>query len=211
MALGVKIEDGTGSARQAEVTVDHALKVAMFETPAADVPIEVLTQFKQFRQYIKNSTGSSNCAVNASLGVPQYFYIGAEPGKTLWVSGIRIVFNGIELDITSLEARKFGSAANAPGLTNGLLLYADQGGVRSDIFLEPLRNIGNFLGYTSDFVNLLNSISSGVDLLVFGIQFSKPICLPQGSVDQFTLEVRDNISAVQLLNIICEGWQEIVV
>lgn len=211
MSLGVKIQDGKGSARQAEVTADHALRVAMFETPAADIPISVLTQFKQFRQYLKNSADSANCNVNASLSVPAYFYISAEPGKTLWVSGIRIVFNGTLLDITNMEARKFGSAAAAPGLPNGILLYAAQGGIQTNFFLEPVKNIANFLSYTSDFINLINSVSTGVDLLVFGIQFSKPICLPQGSVDRFTLQVQDDLSSIDLLNIICEGWQEITV
>jgi len=211
VSLGVKIQDGGGSGRQAEVTDLKALKVSVVDIPSSGVPNVVLTQYKQWRAYLVDSGASSSLVVNASSGAPQYFRVSAQDGKTIWLTGIRLVMHDAQMNMGSAEIRRFGSVAAAPGLTNGLLLYSMQGGVRSDFFLSAIKNLADFLIYTSDFVNVGDAIGQGTDLTVFAIYFSKPICLPQGSVDTFTMEIRDNLTSMTLFQGICEGWQEIIV
>jgi len=39
-----------------------------------------------------------------------------------------------------------------------------QGGVRSDIFVDPVQNIASFLDYTDDYINEPGGLGAGVDL-----------------------------------------------
>jgi hypothetical protein len=212
MSIDVLIRDGTGTRVTANVNRDNALKVYMTEPSLrdeAETGYEELTRKKQYRDWLRTSAGSYEMNINGSV-TPVLFEETAEASKVKWITSWRIVMNDTYMELETNDFRRFGTAATAPGLTNGLEFYFVQGGRQIDVFLEPVKKIGDFMDYADSFINLVNAVSSQEDYLSFDFIFDQPVCLPAGSNDKIVMKVADNLTAVDLMRVIVRGWQEFI-
>lgn len=218
MSVDAKIIGGP-TERAAVVGSDGALRVASLRPPAADRTRLNVEQVKQLVAFLKNSSGSQDMTVDGSTTTQDY-YIEAERDRIKWIHEVRLVFHDSQMRIDNNEQRRFGSAAAAPGLTNGLRLRAEQGGVVTDYFTDPLKVTGGFYryaggpGFGSDIgtgiVNSVDGISAGTDLLVVRIGFGAPVGLYPGSVDRVVVQVRDDLTSLTLFETQAYGAQELL-
>lgn len=207
MPIDTIIRDGTGTRRTASVTSDGALKVSPVVIATADQSITDLTLKKQYRDWLRTSAGSKEMNVDGSTA-SVLFEETAEAHKVKWITAWRLVMNDTYLELETNDFRRFGSAAVAPGLTNGLRFYFVQGGRNIDVFLDPVKKIGDFMDYQDDYNNLVNAVGSQEDYLSFDFKFDQPVALPAGSNDKIVMEVRDDLTAIDLMRVIVRGWQE---
>lgn len=208
MPLPTFITDGERSNVRAGVTGANALKVSIQEQSAAELPIEILTIRKQFRGFLETPAGSSDLNVDGSV-TPVEFLVGADVSATRWITGIRILLNDISMELDTNDFRRFGTAAIAPGLTNGLEIYVEQSGFRTDLYLDPIKTIGDFMNYADRYVNFINAIGTQEDFLSFDFDFDVPVVLPPGSLDKIAMVVNDDLTPVDLFNVIVRGYQEL--
>lgn len=212
MSLDVLIRDGEGTKKTAGVTDNRALKVSVIDPVYTDISLEdalpSLLARKQFKDFLKNGS-SKELNVNGST-TPVTFKQMSEEGKIKWLIGIRILLNGTYFEINTNDFRRFGTAAIAPGLTNGITLEVSQSGIVTDLFAEPVKYVGQFLDYADSFTNLVNSVSSQSDFLAFDFSFDAPIVLPAGTTDFIGLTVQDDLSSLDLFRAIVRGYQEIL-
>lgn len=209
MALKTYIVDGEGSSRVAGVTPNNELKVTVSPYTSIGRTITELTVQKQYNGFLVDSSGSSAMDVNGSV-TNQEFALTPPTGRVLYINSIRILLNGTSLEINTNDFRRFGMAAVAPGLTNGLLVYVVQGDVQTNLFVDPIKTIGQFLDYATDFTNLVNSVGTQEDFLSFDFRFDVPIVLVPGSNDKIVIMIRDNLTAIDLFKCVARGYQEVV-
>ena len=207
MAVRSNIADGEGSGYKAGVTGDHALKVAVLESRAADLPIAVLTLRKQFRGFLTDA-GSTDLNVDGSV-TPVEFQVSADVSNTRWITAARILLNGVNMEIDTNDFRRFGAAATAPGLTNGLDFFIEQTGVTTDLTLDAIKKIGDFMDYEDGFENLINSVGTQEDFLSVDFVFDVPVVLPPGSSDRIVMRVNDDLTPIDLFKVLVRGYQEI--
>lgn len=208
MAFPTKIQDGLGSKRTAKVTGEHALLVTQLDADGFDTPDAVLTRFKLFRSHLKNA-GSKDLNVNGSV-TPVEFAVTSDPGKVLYVTQLRVLLNGTYFELDTQDFRRFGTAtAGGSPLTNGILLNAEQGGIITPLFAEPIVRTGNFLDYADDFVNLKNSVSAQSDFLSFDFHFEQPVVLPESVNDRVVMAIRDDLTSLDLFQVVVRGYQEV--
>lgn len=210
MSTPIIIRDGTGTNVRVGATSEHALRVSNITPPGHEIDAKILTRYKILRDFFINSSGSPNLNVNGSVtSVP--FNFSSTTGKIRYVTSLRFIFNDGNMDMsTSGQARRFGDAAAAPGLTNGLTMTISQGGIITNVFASTVQNIGDFLNYADDFVNIIDAISNGVDFLSFDFKFEQPIVLTTDNLDTITITVQDNLTAVDFFQILVRGYQEII-
>jgi len=212
MAIDILVRDGTGTRHTANVNRDNALKVYMsspsLQDEASTGYIE-LTKKKQYRDWLRTSADAYEMNVNGSA-TPVLFEETAEASKVKWITSWRIILNGTYLELNTNDFRRFGTAATAPGLTNGLQFYFVQGGRNIDVFLEPVKKIGDFLDYADSYTNLTNAVSSQSDYLSFVFDFDQPVCLPAGSNDKIVMKISDDLTSIELMRVVVRGWQEFI-
>lgn len=209
MALKSQITDGTGTHRKAKVSSDHALFVTAIPARAGDLPEGLASASKLYRAYMTNSSGGTGLNVNGSTTAVS-FKINAGSDRQISVYQLRVIFNAAQMQIETNEIRRFGPAAAAPGLTNGLIFRTTQSGVVTNIFVEVVKNIGDFLNYSDSYLNLKDSIANGTDLLIFTFDFVEPIALEAQSTDSLEMVVQDDLTTVELFRVIARGTQELV-
>jgi len=209
MSIDAIIRDGTGGKTAVQVTRDHALKVSPVTIATADQEIADLTLKKQYRDWLRNGSGSDAMNVDGSAS-PVYFKETAESNKVKWITSGRMVLEGTALELDTNDFRGFGEAAIAPGLTNGLNFYFTQGGRQIDVFLDPVKKIGDFLDYADGYTNLVNAVSAQGDYLAFDFVFDQPIALPAGSNDEIIMQVNDDLTDIDRMQVIIRGWQEFI-
>lgn len=207
MSIGTIIRDGTGTRYTAHVTRDHALKVSPVTINTLDQTIGELTLKKQYRDWLRTSGGSENMNVDGSA-TPVLFEETAEPGKVKWITAWRLVMHNTYMELDTNDFRRFGTAATAPGLTNGIEFYFEQSGRHIDVFLESVKTIGDFMQYSDDYVNLINAVASQTDYLHFIFRFDQPVALPAGSNDKIVMSINDDLTSVDLMKVVVRGWQE---
>lgn len=211
MPVNFMIKDGTGTDVTAEVNDEHALKVYLADQSISisniNELIPDLTRQKQYRDWLRTSAGAYEMNVNGS-STPILFEETAEANKVKWITSWRLIMNGTYLEINTNDFRRFGAAATAPGLTNGMQFYFVQGGRTINVFLENVKKIGDFLDYADGYTNLVNAVSSQSDYLAFDFVFDKPVALPAGSNDKIVMQVSDNLTALELMRVVVRGWQE---
>ena len=209
MTAKTTIVDGTGSKKEAKVTRDHALRVTQLDAYGFETPDEVLTRYKLYRGFLLDSAGSKNLNVNGSV-IPVEFSVSSSPGKILYVTEARVLLNGTYFEMNTNDFRRFGLATVGGGsLTNGITFTASQGGVETLLFAEPIKQSGDFFNYCDDFTNLTNAVSSQSDFLSFDFHFDQPITLPESVSDKLFMTIRDNLTAIELFQVIVRGWQEV--
>ena len=141
------------------------------------------------------------------VGLPGWV-VTPQSDRVKWVMSWRIILHSTDMEINTNDFRRFGAAAIAPGLTNGIEFYFNQAGRRTDVFLENVKSIGQFLDYADGFTNLVNAVTSQSDYLSLDFSFDQPVVLAPGSNDQIVLGVSDDLTALDFAQVIVRGWQE---
>jgi hypothetical protein len=211
VAVKAQIISGTGKARGVGVTADHALMVDTLPPRRANLAPGLLTARKLYREWFTTLAGSGEMNVLGSGAAPIKFLIDSKSDRCLSVTQIRLLIDSSLMNIrtASSEVRRFGAAAVAPGLTNGLTLVAIQEGVQTPIFLDPVRNIGDFFLYTDQYLAFEDGANTNVDILAVTITFEVPVILPAGSTDRLEFQVRDNLTALSYFRTLALGDQEL--
>lgn len=210
MSTPIVIKDGTGTNVKTSVTSENALRVSVVQPPGKEIDVNILTRHKLLRDFLKNSTNSKDLNVNGSV-TNQVFSFSSSLNYIKYITSMRIILNDGNLDMsTAGQVQRFGDAAGAPGLTNGLLFDITQSGNITNLFIDPIKNIGDFLNYSDDFTNIKDGIAGGVDFLSFDFNFEVPIVFVSGSLDTMTLTVRDNLTAMNLFQVLVKGYQEVI-
>lgn len=207
MPIRNHIEDGGGSGKLTDVTPREALKVQPLPETAVGIPQKVLTALLVEREYLTNSAGSSNLNIDGSVTAVD-FSIRAEPELTKWITGFDVLFEDGQLDMSTTEFRRFGDAAVT--LTNGILIFAEQSGVTTNIAVDPIQIMGDFFNYADGYINLINAIAANTDFLKWTFMLDKPIVIPAGTRDRFVFRIRDNLTAMNSFKVIARGYKELV-
>lgn len=207
MPIRNHIEDGGGTGRLADVTLRDAIKVQPLPETAVGIPAKVLSALLLEREYLTNAAGSSSLNVDGSVTAVD-FSVRADPEVTKWITGFVVLFEDGQLDMSTTEFRRFGDAAAT--LTNGLLIFAEQSGVTTNIAVDPIQIMGDFFNYADSYVNLVNAIAANTDFLRWSFMLDKPIVIPAGSQDRFVFTVRDNLTAMNSFKVIARGYKELV-
>ncbi len=207
MPLFSKIRDGEGTGRLAGVTPDSALKVAIVEQAANTIPIAQLIRQKQLKEFLVNG-GSRELNVDGSVSTVDFTVASAE-GITKWVTRLRVLLNGVNFELDTNDFRRFGAAAIAPGLTNGVEFFTVQEGITTNLVPDPIQTAGDFMDSADRFVNFINAISAQSDFLSFDFDFAVPVVLPAGAADTIVCRVRDDLTALDLFQVLVIGYQEV--
>ena len=210
MGFWARIRDGEGTKRSAGVTTKHALKVSVLELSAAEQSNADLTSSKMYRGYLENSLGSDDLNIDASV-TPVLFKVGATSDATRWLTSVRVLFNGANMEIHTNDFRRFGlcTAVNTP-LTNGIELYVLQGTVQTNLFVTPITTIGQFMDYADSYTNFINAIDNQSDFLSFDFIFEVPVVLPPGAPDYIAVKVADDLTNLDVFKVVARGYQETI-
>ena len=212
MSIDTLIRDGTGTRYTAQVNSDHALKVYQAEASLADESEDgyaSLTRKKQYRDWLRTADGAYAMNVDGS-SAPILFEETSQSDRVKWIASWRLIMNDTYMELETNDFRRFGTAAIAPGLTNGLEFYFIQGGRKVDVFLEPVKKIGDFMDYADSYVCLVNAVGSQEDYLSFDFIFDRPVVLPAGSNDKIVMQIADDLTEVDLMRVVVRGWQEFI-
>jgi hypothetical protein len=211
MPISTRIRDRL-TGRVADVTQDHALKVALsggLQGSSVGKTPEELTAIKYYSGYLHNGS-SIDLNVDGSVTPVEF----VEESTTLcvkWITRVRILLNGTYFELNTNDFRRFGAAtAGGSPLTNGIQFWVEQGGVTTQIFTSPVRYTGDFMNYAEDYTNIINAISAQSDFLSFDMQFVQPIVLPPTVTDKLVMKIRDNLTAISLFQVALDGYQEFV-
>jgi len=206
----LQIRDGTGSGAVAQVSSNSLLVQQLPET-SVGIPAERLSNLRQLREFFVDSSGSSAQNVDGSV-TPVEFSISAEPDKTRWVAGFRLILEGASLALSSNDFRRYGAATGASTpLTNGVEIETFQGGTTVPVTVDPVVILGDYLEYAdNDFVNFVNAIATGVDFMSFTFTFTRPVCLTSGSKDSLIIRINDDLTAIDKQVAIARGYQEVL-
>lgn len=214
MALPSQIKDGEGSGLKAGVTPDHALKVTVVPYSARFFSREDLVglaRFKLLRKYLTDSNGSYDINVDASV-TTKYFKYRPTATEVAYVTGLRFILEGTELELDTNDAKRFGLAtAGSTPLTVGVSCAVVQGAIQTYIFPEPVKVMGDFLAWIDDFTSLRNIISSQSDFLSFDIVFDTPIVLAGALSDELVVSIGDDLTAIDKFRAVTRGYFEEVV
>lgn len=213
MSLPANIIDGTGTRYQAKVTSEHALLVTPSGRSVSEIPTEELTRYKLFFEYFRRESDNSRDMTVDGSATPQEFILTSTTGAVRWIDYIRVIIEGNNFALTaSGDFRRWGSVAVAPGLTNGTELYVIQGGNRTDIFYDPVKNMGDLFNYQTDYDNFVNAIDNQADFLSIDIAMPAAVALPLGVDDRLVAVVNDNLVDANFLTfrVLARGFQEFV-
>lgn len=206
MPIRNHIEDGGGTGRLTDVTARDALKVQTMPETAVGIPQRVLTALLVEREYLTNAAGSSNLNVNGSVTAVD-FSVRAETGVTKWITGFDVLLEDGQMDMSTTEFRRFADAAAT--LTNGILIFAEQSGVTTNIAVDPIQVMGDFFNYADSYVNLVNAVAANTDFLRWTFMLDKPIVIPAGTQDRFVFRIRDDLTAMNSFKVIARGYKEL--
>lgn len=217
MSIKNLIQDGEGTKRTAGVTSDHALKVTdvggQYGPSLIDMQDDgfaLLLRKKTYVSYFKDTAGSHELNIDGS-STPVEFSIASEVDKLKTIQYVRFIFHDTQMSLGASEGRRFASAAATPGLTNGLRFFVKQGGVETDLFLEPVKQIAIFMNYAVDLVNEAGALGSGEDILTVTMNFDfAPIQIVPGGFDSINVKVQDNLSDINTFQVFAFGSMELL-
>lgn len=213
MSLKTRIGDGGGTGFEAGVTKSNLLKVTPVQISATELTYEKLTLQKYFSEYLRRESDDSRDMTVDGSGTPQQFVLLGEAERCRWITSLRILIEGNNFSVAaSGDFRRWGSIATAPGLTNGTSLYVVQSNVTTNIFYDPVRNMGDLFNYQTDYENFINAVTATADYLSVDIAFPVPIVLPAGGEDEIVAQVNDDLVDADFLTfrILARGYQEII-
>lgn len=215
MSTKGRITDGLGTGRTVSVTPANALLVQVLPDTSIGIPGDLLSRYRLLSEFFLDGAGSNNQLVIGSLATPVEFTVRASVGLTKWITGFRVIIEGNNFELATADFRRYGAIPD-PGLTNGIQIEADQGGVITSIANEPVRITGDYLNYANGFTNFINAITAQADYLQFVFRFEQPIVLTAASTDRVIIRVRDNLIAAVLSSgtprqyALATGYQESV-
>jgi hypothetical protein len=209
MTIKTILTDGVGrNKRSVGVTKDNALQVSVIDPISIELSVEQLTRRKLFYSFLYDG---SNNDMNVDGSTPVTFTIASQTTAIKWVSKLRVLVNGTNFDLSaSGDFRKFGSAAIAPGLTNGIELFVVQSGLVTPIFTVPVKNMGDFFDYETGYSNFINAVSAQSDFLSIDLDLPEVVVLPPGALDYIGCRINDDLTSLDKLQILASGYQEVV-
>ena len=207
MAVSSQILDGTGDGYLAAVNSQNALKVTTLPLSSRGLDANDLANIRQLREFLVDASSSNAMNVDGSTTSVE-FTIAAAAARTRWVTGLRLILEGVNLEINTNDFRRFGAAAISPGLTNGVEIITEQQGETVTITKEPVQNIGSFLTYNNEYLNLVNSVGVQEDLLRFDFSFDQPVVLVEGSLHRVVVRINDDLTATDKFVAIARGYEE---
>lgn len=153
-----------------------------------------------------DDTGATALNVNgATTNVS--FKIKSDPHYYRAITEIITYFEDEQMSASNAEVRRFGSVAAAPGLTNGLLYRAYYSGITVDLLPDPAKAISDYVIFSS-VTNIVDGVSTGVDILVSKLTLSQPIELVPEKSDYIEILVRDNLTALNTAWVVARGYEE---
>lgn len=207
MTIKTHLADGTGTARTVQILPNNALKVQTVPDSSQGIPPESLANLRLFRGFLENA-GSNDMNVDGSVTQVE-FSVESGLNVNVWVTGVRFLFEGSNLEMSTNNFRRFGNATSPNNaLTNGILFQTTQSGETVDLFAEPVGFMGDFFTYADDYLNLENSVGTQEDFLSFDFDFEKPVVLPEGITDKISVTVRDDLTAIDKFQVLVRGYQE---
>lgn len=208
--IGFKIFDGFGTGKGAKVTEEGNLNVVVHPHP----PFGETKVALPYRQKFADSSGVTNMNVDGSV-TEQEFYIQAEQARDVHVNSlsIRIADGGTP------TLNKFGSIAE---LTNGIKwewVTSDLGvvelheGITTNLEMVRTGHKTSAIGTGTD--AYLADVSGGgsdkayLPIIDISEQFGMPwgMKLRKGTEDKMVFTVRDDLTAVSIVDIIAYGIQ----
>lgn len=193
MSIKTEIQDGLGSSRTVGITQSNALLVSVLPQSSRGIPARDLNALRQLREFFVNASGASSQIVDGSA-TPVEFSINSGANVTKWVTGFRLIIQGQNTDISTNDFRRY--AQTGGGLTNGVDIEAVQAGVTTVITgAGAVQDMGQYLRYSDDFVNISSAISAAVDYLHFDFTFDTPVVLSVGSSDRLLIRINDDLTA----------------
>jgi hypothetical protein len=217
MSVDAKIVGGPEEV-PAAVASTGQLCTAPWRPPTNKFTAANVGQVKALTGFLLDSADEDSLVYNGSSTAKDYA-VKADADRIKWINELRLVIHDSQLRIDNNEQRRFGSA-HASGLSNGLLLKAEQGGVVTSVFVDPVQRIGHFYRYAggpgvgagieNGIINSVDGIAAGTDLLVVRIRFEAPIGLFPGSLDRVYITVQDDLSGLTLFEVQYSGTQELL-
>lgn len=212
MPVTTTISDPT-SHKPAEVR-DGALVVTERRTAPTAAEIKAV---QLFTALLTTDAGATGMNVDGSSTAEEY-HIRAnsnDDDTIISIKSIRLVFHSENMIITNTQSRRFGPVT-APGLTNGLKLTVAQAGVETEMFLSPVKVIGDFYRYAGGGIVGINSaivsdsaaITSAIDFLMILLIFPVPVVLFPGTLDSITMLIQDDLTGITLFETQAYGSQE---
>ena len=206
------ITDGRGFGYQARVQSNNSIPVCVVPNPVDSQTLAESEQLKCLVGSLQTSAASSDMTIDGSSTAVD-FYVQGAGDRIKTITQLRTLLHANAIKITGVEARGFGTQHTAPGLTNGLKLFATQGGVEHDLFVSNIVVIGDFYTYAD--VNGITydegAVAANVDLLMMTMTLQAPIKLHMGSDDRLTMRIQDDLSHANyaLFETYYFGYQEI--
>ncbi|MFA6049785.1 MAG: hypothetical protein WC761_01190 [Candidatus Paceibacterota bacterium] len=202
-----------GTDYTADVRTNKALLVSVIPTfPQDIIPAEV-QQKKYFTTLFMGSTTAISSGLNTNASVSSVlFQVTASLNSIISIKQVRFTMEGSNLDITSIDSRRFGAAtsANTP-LTNGINFIAIQEGITTNIFYRPLKILADYYRFADPgLISDVAAVATGVDFFMGTITFLEPVVLLPDSTDALTITIRDNLSAISLFEVQAYGTREIL-
>jgi hypothetical protein len=216
MSIKNLIQDGEGTKRTAGVTSDHALKVTDtsygFGPALIDLQAEgfqSLLRKKTWVSYFENSVGGHDLNIDGSV-TPVTFKISSQEDRLKTIQYVRFIMHDTQMSLSGAEGSRFASAAAVPGLTNGVRFFIEQGGEELDLFLEPIKQIVQFMNYAVELVNEAGVLGAGEDLLTVTMTFDfAPVHIVPGGFDSINVKIQDDLSSINLFQVFGFGSQEL--
>lgn len=215
MAINTQILDGTGKGYQAKVDEFNTLWVRDLGIPPASDPNDpngIGEIQKVYREYLtRGGDGVTiDARVNASLASPIEFFVKAEPGFDIYVTSISFVI--VDANLTLSQFGSIGALNNGCNLfyqdTNGITFVGQNLKTNFD-FIRLCQGNPSWGDPTGAFIanNVLNTSEAVLPVLDFRKVFGVPygIRLGASSANKLSLQIRDNISAVDQFDLIAYG------
>lgn len=203
----------------ARITRDNALFVSALPPNPNDLSREVVQRRQLYREYFTNSAGSTDMTVDGS-STEQLFNVSASQTALIAIQCLMFQLEDANMDVTQVgELRRFGTAATAPGLTNGILLDAVQTAKTTNLFNEAgVKTLGDFMRYaggggmpaSQGYANFPNGVSTGVDIFNVQVCFEAPLILYPGTADYLRITIRDDLTAVDSFTVTAVGYQDVL-
>ncbi len=207
MSIATRIRDGEGTGIEAGVTKSHALKTTSTFLRFRDLLPEEWVATKVFNELLRNSSNSGDLNVDGSV-TPVEFELTSDDNLMLNIHRIRLLMQDAKCHLPS-DGNRFGDG-NPTGLANGLELFVEQGGLRTDFFFEPVQLLIDLLSYATDYTSFANVYGANDDYLSVDFDLFAPITLVPSSKDRIAARVSDDLSGFVQFNVICMGTQEVL-
>lgn len=210
MPIHTRIKGG-GSGEIADVSSEKALFVTLTNRDASDYTREEVEHIAILTAQFADSDGATDMSVDGSTNFVD-FTVGAVStgGDIRFINQVRITIEGARLDMDTNERRRFGDAAASPGLTNGLRLFSKQTRTVADLFVAPVKTIGDFDLYASTagrgVLSVKDGIAAGEDVLIVTIDLPAPVGLYPGTDNNLTIRVQDDLTAIDSITANAYGY-----